>query len=299
MMLPIHLIASLALTVFTAVASAEIRVVVWDEQQPAQKKAYDNFIGNTIAARLKNVPGLSVKSVNLNEPEQGLSKETLDNCDVLIWWGHLKHGAVSQEKAQDIVDRIKAGKLSMITLHSALDSRPFGLAMEERAKIGAAKALSEAERKNATLTPIRTPRKPVKTGEKPTPFSEIIRKPDGTVEVKLTLPTCVIAGWKEEGKPSHVTITAPEHPITKGIPAQFDLPQTEMYKEPWEVPPPDAVIFEERWDSGEHFRGGCVWELGKGKIFYFRPGHETYPVYKEKLALQIIENAVLWLGVGK
>jgi trehalose utilization protein len=62
------------------------------------------------------------------------------------------------------------------------------------------------------------------------------------------------------------------------------------------VPPPDAVIFEERWETGEWFRSGSLWQLGPGKVFYFRPGHETYPVYKEVTVLRIIENAVRWLG---
>ena len=69
-----------------------------------------------------------------------------------------------------------------------------------------------------------------------------------------------------------------------------------MYDEPFHVPEPDAVLLEERWAGGEWFRSGCLWELGKGKVFYFRPGHETFAVYKEKPVLQILENAARWLG---
>ena len=69
----------------------------------------------------------------------------------------------------------------------------------------------------------------------------------------------------------------PDHPIAAGIPAEFELPQTEMYDEPFHVPEPDEVILEERWASGEWFRSGAVWKLGRGKVFYFRPGHETFP----------------------
>src|SRR5947207_3112231 len=65
---------------------APVRVVVWDEQQPAQKQAYTNFLGNQIAAYLMSRPGLAVKSVRLDDAEQGLSKATLDSCDVLVWW---------------------------------------------------------------------------------------------------------------------------------------------------------------------------------------------------------------------
>jgi trehalose utilization protein len=87
----------------------------------------------------------------------------------------------------------------------------------------------------------------------------------------------------------------PNHPIAEGIPATFELPQTEMYDEPFHVPEPDQVIFEERWEAGEWFRSGMVWNLGKGKVFYYRPGHETYPVYKEPIPLKILTNAARWL----
>ena len=62
-----------------------VRVVVWDEQQPQQKPAYDNFLGNAIADYLKSKPGFTVRSVNLSDPEQGVSDEVLDECDVLVW----------------------------------------------------------------------------------------------------------------------------------------------------------------------------------------------------------------------
>jgi len=69
-----------------------------------------------------------------------------------------------------------------------------------------------------------------------------------------------------------------------------------MYDEPDQVSKPDQVIFKENFGGGEWFRSGGVWNLGKGKVFYFRPGHETYPVFKEKLPLRVIENAVRWLA---
>ena len=113
---------------------------------------------------------------------------------------------------------------------------------------------------------------------------------------RLTLPQCVFPAWRADGASSHVTTLLPEHPIAAGLPAKWDIPQTEMYDEPFHVPPPDAVVFEERWDKGEHFRSGCVWQVGKGHVFYFRPGHEIYPIYKQAEPLRVIENAVRWLG---
>jgi trehalose utilization protein len=123
------------------------------------------------------------------------------------------------------------------------------------------------------------------------------RKPlDGPVEVTLTLPSCVFPAYRADGKPSQIRTLLPDHPIAKGLPAKFAIPRTEMYDEPFHVPEPDVVIFEERWEGGEWFRSGCVWQVGKGRVFYFRPGHETFPVYKEREVLQLLANAARWLG---
>ena len=99
-----------------SVSAADIRVVVWDEQQPRQKQAYENYLGNAIAEHLKKQPGLSVKSVRLADPNKGMGADVIDNCDVLIWWGHAKNSAVSLEESKPIVERIKAGKLSLIAI---------------------------------------------------------------------------------------------------------------------------------------------------------------------------------------
>jgi trehalose utilization protein len=82
----------------------------------------------------------------------------------------------------------------------------------------------------------------------------------------------------------------------KGIPTRFEIPQTEMYAEEFHVPKPDLVLLEERWDLGEWFRGGLLWRVGEGNVFYFRPGHETYPVFRQPIPLKIVENAARWLG---
>jgi trehalose utilization protein len=61
------------------------------------------------------------------------------------------------------------------------------------------------------------------------------------------------------------------------------------------VPKPDAVIFEERWNETESFTSGCAWQVGQGRVFYFRPGHETYAIYNQEIPLKIIENAIHWV----
>ena len=84
----------------------------------------------------------------------------------------------------------------------------------------------------------------------------------------------------------------PDHPLAKKLPEKFSLSQTEMYDEPFHVPEPDETILHERWEAGEEFRSVMLWRLGKGTVIYIRPGHETFPIYKDPNMLQLIENAV-------
>ena len=124
-----------------AVVAADIRVVVWDEQQPRQKAAYKNFLGNAIADHLKTKPGLKVRSVRQDDPNKGIGADVLDHCDVLIWWGHVRQGQITPADCKPIIDRIKAGKLAFLPLHSAHWATPFIEAMNERTKADAAKLL--------------------------------------------------------------------------------------------------------------------------------------------------------------
>jgi len=294
----IFLVVIVSLVCTGGLARAEsIKVVVWDEQQPRQKTAYPDFLGNQIAAYLKMQPGLAVQSVRLADPEQGLSDEILADCDVLIWWGHVRQTAVSEEKGRAIVRRITEGKLSLIVLHSAHFSTPFMEAMETRAVEDALKKLPEAERRTATVrfSGPRTRRAP-KRDEPLTPSATYKKNPDGTTEVTIKRPICCFPAYRPDGKPSRMHTLLPDHPIAQGIPKEFAIPQTEMYDEPHHVPTPDAVIFEERWPTGERFRSGAVWNIGKGKVFYFRPGHETYKTFFQPIPLKILENAVRCLG---
>lgn len=280
-----------------ALAPKPIRVLVWDEQQTEQKRAYDNFLGNHIADHLKARPGLSVKSVTIHDEERGLSPAFLRGCDVLIWWGHVRHADITAKMAQPILDRIKEGTLSLIALHSAHWSTPFVQAMFERTRTDAQKRLQlEGGRVEVTFVEPAKRFSAPKQDERLTPCVELKKYPDGVQKAKVFLPNCCFPAYRNDGKPSQIRVLKPDHPIVSGLPAVFELPQTEMYAEPFHVPEPDEVIFEERWATGEWFRSGMVWNIGKGKVFYFRPGHETYPVFKEKPVLQILENAVRWLA---
>jgi len=109
---------------------------------------------------------------------------------------------------------------------------------------------------------------------------------------------CSLGGWREDGKPEYIRVVAPDHPIAKGI-ADFVVPQEEMYNEPFAVPPPEVLLLESRWESGEYFRSGCCWTCGKGRVFYFRPGHETFPVMFQPEVRRVLRNAAFWAAGGE
>ena len=271
-----------------------VRVLIWDEQQPEQKQAYgDKFLGETIAACLNNRPGMVVKTTNPEAPEQGVDEASLDGADVLIWWAHRRTPALTNANAERVAARVREGRLGFIALHSAHWAKPFVRLMQDRARADALAQVPEAERATAKWEYVND--NPIYKGVKAdTPLTPSLVR---VGEVwRLTLPQCVFPAWRADGAPSHVTTLLPQHPIAAGLPARWDIPQTEMYSEPFHVPAPDEVVFEEQWDKGEHFRSGCVWKVGKGRVFYFRLGHETYPVYEQAEPLRVIENAVRWLA---
>ena len=290
------LISILLLALTLTATAKDIRVLVWDEQQPQQKEGYgEKFLGETIAEHLQKQPGLSMKSAKLDDADQGLSDATLDATDVLIFWCHRRVKEQDDPRMEAVVKRVMDGKLGFIGLHSTHWGKPFVRLMQERAKADAVKALPEAERATAKWEFLNDAPyyKGVGRAARITPFTE---KGEGNVW-KLTLPACVFPVYRNDGMPSHVTTLLPQHPIAAGLPAQWDIPRTEMYGEPFHVPTPDEVVFEEKWDKGEHFRSGCVWQVGKGRVFYFRPGHETYPIFQQAEPLRVIENAVRWLAL--
>jgi len=298
-MRPLFIFLLLLLVTVSSIA-APIRVTVWDERQPAQKQVYTNFLGNHIADHLHQSPDFVVKSVGLDDPQQGLAD--LKETDVLIWWGHQRHTEIKPETAREIVRQIKNRGMNLIALHSAHWSQPFVEAMHERARIDALATLDPRERETAILIETNlfpNLRSVPKYNSLRSP-AVLYRKPtNGPVEVRLTLPNCCFPAYRADAKPSQIRILRPDHPIARGIPAIFTIDQTEMYDEPFHVPLPDEVILEERWEKGEWFRSGSVWKIGKGKVFYFRPGHEIYPVFKNQNVLRLLENATRWLATNE
>jgi trehalose utilization protein len=281
-----------------SVQSRDIKVMVWDERQPAQKQAYPNFLGHEIADHLAKQAGISVCSVGLDDPEQGLSGPMLDDSQVLIWWGHVRNREVAPKVGQSIAERIKKGRLSLIALHSAHWSTPFVEAMNERTRIDMSKTnlAAGAGRVNVREIPPSERYTVPRADSRITPYVSWRKYPEGATQAELHMPYCCFPAYRGDGKPSEVRLLRTDHPILKGIPREFSLPQTEMYDEPFHVPEPDDVILEERWAAGEWFRSGMIWKLGQGRIFYFRPGHEIFPIYKQPIPLKILSNAVRWLG---
>lgn len=274
-----------------------INVLVWDERQPAQKEAYDNYLGNAIADHLRKAGGFSVVSTSLDDPGQGLTDPALDTARVLIWWGHVRQGDISPATGLRVLDRIKAGRLSLIALHSAHWATPFMMAMNERSVTDLEKSLPAGSPKpEIRLVPPPQRSTVPKRDARVTPYAEPRKFQDGSVKVDLHLPFCCFPAYRNDGKPSQLRVLKPEHPIVAGVPAVFEIEHEEMYDEPFHVPPPDEVILEERWGTGEWFRSGMLWKVGKGEVFYFRPGHETYPTYRQEWPLRVVTNATRWLA---
>jgi len=105
--------------------------------------------------------------------------------------------------------------------------------------------------------------------------------------------------WREEAEKERLWNIEPGHPITEGIGEYIELPNTEMYGERFDIPTPDKLIFISWFEGGEVFRSGCCWERGHGRVFYFRPGHEAYPIYHNQQVQKVLVNAVRWAATGR
>ncbi|HEY66122.1 MAG TPA: trehalose utilization protein ThuA [Caldilineae bacterium] len=116
-------------------------------------------------------------------------------------------------------------------------------------------------------------------------FSKIFKRLMGT--------TCNLK-WREANERERIWVVDPSHPIAEGLGEYFEISQTEMYGERFDIPQPDQLVFISWFQGGEVFRSGCCFYRGRGKIFYFRPGHETLPIYHQPEVQKVISNAVRW-----
>lgn len=243
--------AALCVSARLSAADAKHKVVVWSEGtanvDPTSKGIYPNDINTAIAEGLKPLEGSGweVVTASLNQPDQGLSEELLNNTEVLIWWGHKKHGEVKDELVDRIVQRVKDGKMGFIGTHSAH-------------------------------------------------FSKALKKLLGT--------RCSWSEYVADGTSAKIIVKDPTHPIAKGV-KDFNIAKIERYGNPFQVPPPDSLIFDGIYTKpdGSTVPGamGMCWTIGKGRVFYFTPGHETYNDYFLPEVRLIFRNAVEWAAPKK
>jgi trehalose utilization protein len=110
---------------------------------------------------------------------------------------------------------------------------------------------------------------------------------------KLMGTSCKLR-WREADEHERIWVLEPGHPITNGLEPYFEIPKEEMYGEHFDIPAPDTLVFISWFQGGEVFRSGCCYHRGRGKIFYFRPGHESYPTYYQPEVRRVIANGVAW-----
>ncbi|WP_121823167.1 ThuA domain-containing protein [Halostella salina] len=110
--------------------------------------------------------------------------------------------------------------------------------------------------------------------------------------------TCSLK-WREAAETERLWVVEPSHPIAAGVDEYIEVPEAEMYGERFDVPQPETLVFNSWFEGGEVFRSGCCYTRGEGRVFYFRPGHETYPVYHQPEIRQVLRNAVAWAAPGE
>ena len=215
-----------------------IKVTVWHEYAHEKidenvRKIYPDGMHIAIKNFLKD--DFEVRTATLDDEECGLTKEVLDNTDVLIWWGHMAHGKVPDDVVDRVYDAVLSG-MGLIVLHSGHHSKIF----------------------------------------------------------KKLMGTPCNLSWRDDGDMERIWVVNPAHPIAKGLDSYFEIEHEEMYGEPFRIPEPDETVFIGWYEGGEVFRSGVTYHRGNGKIFYFQPGHESYPTYYNKNVQTVIKNAVNW-----
>ena len=111
---------------------------------------------------------------------------------------------------------------------------------------------------------------------------------------RLLMGTPCNLTWREDGDYGLVWVVNPAHPIAQGIGRFIKLEEVETYGEPFSIPEPQELVFIGGYENGEVFRAGCCWQRGNGKVFYFQPGHETFPTFYNPDVLRVIKNAIHW-----
>ena len=115
-------------------------------------------------------------------------------------------------------------------------------------------------------------------------------------EARLMGSSCGVGNLRQSDDWEAVWTISPRHPIARGLPPVFVIPTEEVYCEYFDIPAPDEVVFLSTFRGGEVFRSGCCFRRGNGRIFYFRPGHESHPTYHHPQVKRVLANAVTWAG---
>lgn len=237
--------ASLVLPTQLVAAAGKRRVVVWSERTAPTDMYPKDINGAIVDGLLKDLAGWEVIAANLDQPEQGISDELLKSADVLMWWGHKRHGDVKDALVDRIEKRVKEDGMGFISLHSSHYAKPYKRLM-------------------------------------------------GTA--------CSWGEYVADGTSVKITIKEPNHPIAKGV-KDFSLPKIERYGEPFAVPTPEAVVLDGVYTKPDGTtapgRMGLCWTIGKGRVFYFTPGHETYDDFFRPEVRLIMRNAVEWAAPKK
>jgi trehalose utilization protein len=118
-------------------------------------------------------------------------------------------------------------------------------------------------------------------------FSKIFKRLMGT--------SCELK-WREGDDHERIWVVEPGHPIADGLGECLEIGREEMYGERFDIPAPETLVFLSWFSGGELFRSGCCYTRGRGKIFYFRPGHESYPTYFNPDVRRVIANAARWVA---
>lgn len=111
---------------------------------------------------------------------------------------------------------------------------------------------------------------------------------------RMLMGTTANLSWRENADWENLWVVKPSHPIAKGVGPFIRIPNDEVYCEPFDIPEPDELVFIGNYEGGEAFRSGCCFKRGNGNIFYFQPGHETFPVFKQPEVITILKNAIKW-----
>ncbi len=218
-------------------SSGPLRIRIWSEGT-APKAVYPHDIDGALHEQFSRRGGAQVTRGRLSDPDAGLSEKALDQTDVLIWWGHLRHDELPSARSEAVVRRVREGKLGFVALHSSCASKPF------RGLMGTA---------------------------------------------------CAPSAWREDGRPEHVQIHAPTHPIARGV-APFTIPRSDMFAEPFAVPEPETLVLVSKWDQGESVRSGLTWSVAKGRVVYLRTGPDAFPVLFHPSVRQLVANSAFWAG---